>query len=127
MTRSYWLLLLLVMVSVVLAAAIKPCATSTEVAHSLFHQMARWSTAATQDENPMIAVLHANYGVGYMMALQSIASDDELERMLGVSNLRALFREVERAQHEATVKMATACPAAAPKNVLARYGSEAGI
>lgn len=75
----------------------------------------------------MIAVLHANYGVGYMMALQSIASDDELERMLGVSNLRALFREVERAQHEATVKMATACPAAAPKNVLARYGSEAGI
>ncbi len=89
--------------------------------------MARWSTAATQDENPMIAVLHANYGVGYMMALQSIASDDELERMLGVSNLRALFREVERAQHEATVKMATACPAAAPKNVLARYGSEAGI
>ena len=73
----------------------------------------------------MIAVLHANYGVGYMMALQSIASESELESMLGVSNLKGLYREVEKAQHDATVKMATVCPAVAPKNVLARYGSEA--
>ena len=125
MTRSYWLLLILVLGAVVAAAATKPCATSAELARSLFHQMARWSTAATQDENPMIAVLHANYGVGYMMALQSIASESELERMLGVPNLRALYREVEKAQHDATIKMATACPAVAPTSVLARYGSEA--
>jgi len=72
----------------------------------------------------MIAVLHANYGVGYMMSLQSIASDDELERMLGVSDLRGIFKEVERAQHTATIKMATTCPGIAPKSPLAVYGSE---
>ncbi len=139
MTRSYWLLLLVVLGAVIVAATLshvsatsatcrrtlRPCATSAELAQSLFHQMARWSTAATQDENPMIAVLHANYGVGYMMALQSIASDSELEHMLGVPNLRDLFREVERVQHAATIQMATTCPAVAPTSVLAQYGSEA--
>ncbi len=73
----------------------------------------------------MVAVLHANYGVGYMMSLQSIAADDELERMLGVSDLRSIFREVERVQHEATIKMASTCPAVAPTSPLAVYGSEA--
>ena len=32
----------------------------------MVRQAARWSTAADQDESPMIAVLHANYGAGYL-------------------------------------------------------------
>jgi hypothetical protein len=118
------MVLVLVLVAVVLATLVRPCASQTQIAQSLFHQMARWSTAATQDENPMIAVLHANYGVGYMMSLQSIAAEDELERMLGVSDLRGIFKEVERVQHAATVKMAATCPAIAPTSPLAVYGSE---
>jgi hypothetical protein len=110
---------------ILLGMAVRPCASQTEIARSLFVQMARWSTAATQDANPVIAVLHANYGVGYMMALQSIAGDDELERMIGVSDLRRLFREVENVQHEATRHLARTCPAAAPPSMLARYGAEA--
>jgi hypothetical protein len=73
----------------------------------------------------MIAVLHANYGVGYMMSLQSIAANDELEHMLGVSDLRGIFKEVERVQHDATIKMATTCPEVSPKSSLAVYGSTA--
>jgi hypothetical protein len=122
---QYMVVLVLVFVAVILAAVVRPCASQTQIAQSLFHQMARWSTAATQDENPMVAVLHANYGVGYMMSLQSIAAEDELERMLGVSDIRSIFKEVERVQHEATIKMASTCPAITPTSPLAVYGSEA--
>ncbi len=125
MSRSTWYLLLLVFVAIVLALTVRPCASQAEIARSLFLQMSRWSTAATQDENPVIAVLHANYGVGYMMALQSIAGNEELERMIGVSDLRSLFREVERIQHDATRKLVRTCPGVAPKSVLAKYGAEA--
>ena len=39
-------------------------------AQKLVRQAARWSTAAKQDKNSMIAVLHANYGAGYLWALK---------------------------------------------------------
>lgn len=108
-----------------LGLILRPATSEQRVAHVLFIQMSRWSTAATQDENPVIAVLHANYGVGYMMALREIAGDEELERWLGISDLRHLFREVERVQHEATRRLAATCPDVAPKNILAKYGAEA--
>ena len=95
-----------------------------EIAKKIFHQMSRWSTASTQDENPIIKVLHANYGVGFMMALQSIASDEALERGLGVVNIRKLFSEVENIQHKATIELVKSCPNVAPTSILAKYGSE---
>lgn len=111
--------------AVLLGLTLRPATSEQRVAQILFIQMSRWSTAATQDENPVIAVLHANYGVGYMMALREIASDEELERWLGVPGLRQLFREVERVQHEATRQLAATCPDVTPKSMLAKYGSEA--
>ena len=45
---------------------------------TLVRQSARWSTAAQQDNNAMISVLHANYGAGYLWALKDIATDQEI-------------------------------------------------
>ena len=45
----------------------------------LVRQTARWATAAKQDKNILIAVLHANYAAGYLWALKDIASDEEIE------------------------------------------------
>jgi hypothetical protein len=95
-----------------------------EIIKSLFHQMARWTTAATQDENPVIRVLHANYGMGYLMAIQSIASDSELESVLGVRNVKDLVTEVQRVQNSVTLNLVKQCPTAAPRSMLAKYGSE---
>lgn len=36
---------------------------------TLVRQSARWSVAALQDTNIMIAVLHSNYGAGYLWVL----------------------------------------------------------
>ena len=40
--------------------------THVENIQKLTRQAARWSTAAAQDESPLIAVLHANYAAGYL-------------------------------------------------------------
>ena len=37
-----------------------------KVVKSLLRQSARWTVAARQDKNPLIAVLHANYGAAYL-------------------------------------------------------------
>ena len=45
----------------------------------LTRQAARWSTAAAQDDSPLIAVLHANYGAGYLWALKDIATAKQIK------------------------------------------------
>lgn len=90
----------------------------------VFHQMARWSTASTQDDNPVVAVLHANYGVGYMLVLKEITSDEDLERILGVQNIRKLFDEVQEIQNKATLNLAKHCNNIYPNTELAKYGGE---
>ena len=80
----------------------------------ILRQSARWSTAAQQDENPMVAVLHANYGAGYLWALKDVFSDREIEDFGHIDILK--FRdEITKVQDEATVKMIKVCPEFGPK------------
>jgi len=81
---------------------------------TLIRQSARWSTAAAQDENAMIAVLHANYGAGYLWALKDIARDEEIEEAAQI-NIDTFTREVIQIQDEANIKMAKLCPSFAPE------------
>ncbi len=61
----------------------------------------------------MIAVLHANYGAGYLWAMQDIATHGEIERATGIDWKR--FRdEILKTQDEAAQKMARSCPKFAP-------------
>lgn len=75
----------------------------------LARQASRWATAAKQDENAMIAVLHANYGAAYLWALKDIATDNEIEQVIGIDVLQ--FRNaIIKIQDDATKKMAMLCP-----------------
>ena len=90
----------------------------------MVRQASRWSTAADQDESPMIAVLHANYGAGYLWALKDIAKDEQIEEVTGI-NIKKFTYEITQAQHRATKKMAKLCPKYAPKETyLTRLGGE---
>ncbi len=60
------------------------CNVPPNLITKLVRQAARWSTAAAQDEAPLIAVLHANYGSGYLWALKDIASAREIENATGI-------------------------------------------
>lgn len=85
-----------------------------EMIKTLVRQSARWSTASLQDNNSMIAVLHANYGAGYLWALFDIATTSEIEQATSIDVLK--FRNaIIEAQDKATKKMAQLCPAYAPE------------
>ena len=74
----------------------------------LTRQAARWSTAANQDGSPMIAVLHANYGAGYLWALKDIASDEQIHSATGI-DVKQFQAEIVHVQDTATRKMAGVC------------------
>ena len=67
----------------------------------LVRQAARWSVAAQQDESPIIALLHANYGAGYLWALKDIASDSQIVSATGI-NLDKFTKEITTTQDMVT-------------------------
>ena len=104
----------------------KKCSNSdkSEIIKTLVRQSARWSTAARQDENPMIALLHANYGAGYLWALKDIATDTEIEKAMKIDII--MFRnEIVNVQDEAHIKVIRVCPQFAPqKSYLTKLAKE---
>jgi hypothetical protein len=75
---------------------------------TLVRQASRWSTAAKQDNNPLIAVLHANYGAGYLWALKDIFTDSEIEKVMNINILQ--FRdEIVKIQDESNLKLINSC------------------
>lgn len=96
----------------------------TLMVQGLLRQSARWATAAEQDRNPMIRVLHANYGAGFLWALKGIASDTEIRRLGGV-DARQFEEAIVGQQDAATKAMAAVCPKyAPPASYLTRIAGE---
>ena len=85
-----------------------------KIIRTLVRQAARWSTASTQDENPMISVLHANYGAGYLWALKDIATSEQIKMAAGV-DLLVFEKEITTIQDAATKKMIAVCPKYGPE------------
>ena len=92
--------------------------------NTLIRQSARWATAAEQDNNSMIAVLHANYGAGYLWALKDIFSEKEIMEYANVDVLK-FKEEIVKVQDTATKNMIKLCPDYAPeKSYLTKLGGE---
>ena len=90
----------------------------------LVRQASRWSTAAKQDKNSMIAVLHANYGAAYLWALKDIASSEQIKLATGIDVLK-FEREIVNTQDQVTTRMAELCPKYAPElSYLSSIGKE---
>lgn len=75
----------------------------------LLKQTARWTLAAEQDKNPLIAVLHANYAAGYLYALRDIMSDKDVENVTNVSMMKVQQR-VQQVQQDVTMRALRYCP-----------------
>lgn len=80
----------------------------------LMKQCARWAVASEQDENPLIAVLHANYASGYLWATNDIFSSSDIERVTGFK-FHKIKDYVQKVQKYATYKATKVCPAFAPR------------
>ena len=90
----------------------------------LTRQVARWSVAAEQDTSPLVAVLHANYGVGYASALTDIATPEQIKSATNV-DIYKLKSKVSGIQDKVTMHLSKICPGYAPKNTyLTRIAKE---
>lgn len=84
-----------------------------KVIKSLLRQSARWTIAARQDENPLIAVLHANYGAAYLWALKDNFTTDMIEEASGI-DIKRFKKDIVETQDNVTRKMSAQCPGFAP-------------
>jgi hypothetical protein len=110
------MLFILIIILLILILFSKPKVNDkTEIIKTLVRQASRWSTAAIQDENPLIAILHANYGAGYLWALKDIATDNEIEKAMNIDIIK--FRdEIIKIQDEVNMKAVKKCPSFSPKS-----------
>lgn len=90
----------------------------------LMRHAARWAIASEQDRSPLVALYHANYAVGYILALRDVVSDAEVLRVTG-HDPYDLFKELIAIQDRATRALVAACPALMPGSAhLARMAGE---
>jgi hypothetical protein len=95
-----------------------------EIIQILTRQAARWSTAAKQDKSPLVAVLHANYGVGYLGALKEIATIEQINAATGIDIIR-FEKEIKETQDYATRLAVNTCTEFGPeRSYLTQIGGE---
>lgn len=80
-----------------------------ELINKLVRQTARWATAASQDDNPVIEVLHANYSAGYLWALKDIATNKDIENATKI-DMNKFQKNVVDIQDKANKKLVKLCP-----------------
>jgi hypothetical protein len=91
---------------------------------TLLRQAARWAVASKQDKNPIIAMLHANYGAAYLYSMYDISSPEEIARS-GV-DINKFRSEILSTQDKATKNMVNICPDVQPdKSYLTEIAGEA--
>ena len=77
--------------------------------NTLIRKSARWSVASTQDNSPIISLLHANYGAGYLWALKDIATDKEIEEFGGI-DIITFTKKITDTQDKASRRVTNNCP-----------------
>lgn len=75
----------------------------------LIKKSAKWATIAQQDDAPIMAVLHANYAVGYLWALKDIAKPDAINKAAGI-NIIQFEEHILNVQDMVTKKVIKKCP-----------------
>ena len=75
----------------------------------LYRQTARYAVASLQDDSAVIKTLHANYDMGYLMALKDLATTDQFARATG-DNLLSFERKIAAIQDASTVNLVGDCP-----------------
>jgi hypothetical protein len=79
-----------------------------EAIRVLYRQSARYAYAAEQDESPIIRILHANYGAGYLFALKDIVRSGDFERVVG-EDMLTFEKRIVGIQDRATRELAEKC------------------
>jgi hypothetical protein len=99
------LVLILVLVLVIFR---QPPSSLDKQIRILYRQTARYAVASAQDESSVIKTLHANYAMGYLMALKDIATASDFKRATG-TDLTLFESKITRIQDSSTVNLVSEC------------------
>jgi hypothetical protein len=75
----------------------------------LLKQSAKYATMAQQDGSPLISTLHANYAMGYFLALKDISTPKDVKRFTGV-DMDEYETHMTAIRDMATRKVIDRCP-----------------
>lgn len=89
-------------------------ASSDEQIRTLYRQTARYAVASTQDESPVVRMLHANYAMGYLMALKDVSKPEQFQNVTGI-DLFTFERKVAQVQDAATLGLVSENPNLIPE------------
>lgn len=103
-------LILLIVLVIVFFLVLRPVSNENDKQiRILYRQTARYAVASLQDESPVVKSLHANYAMGYLMALKDLATTGEFARATG-DNLLSFERKIASIQDASTVNLVGDCP-----------------
>ena len=108
---------------------IKSTIPDLKKAEILIRQSARYAHAARQDEDILIALLHANYGTGYLWAAKDIFPETMIVKLF---NSYKEFKEFERGivkiQDDVNTRAVSGCPTMVSKrDIITMMGGEGGL
>ena len=84
----------------------------------LSEQASRWHVMSKQDSNPLISLMHADYAVAYGNILQSLAPEEDIQRITGtkISEFNYLLNEDQKA---AVQRVSDVCSSLKPEGTYA--------
>jgi hypothetical protein len=103
------ILLLILLVYIYYLTNRKTINSKYEDIRKLTRQCSRWLIASQQDESPLIATLHVQYGMGYLWALKDISTMEEFKIATGLDFLKFENKAV-MIQDEVSKKIIKVCP-----------------
>ncbi len=102
--------LILFLLLVIVFVLIRPTSSDNDKQiRILYRQTARYAVASLQDDSAVIKSLHANYAMGYLMALKDLATTEQFARATG-DNLLSFERKIAAIQDASTVNLVGDCP-----------------
>jgi hypothetical protein len=84
----------------------------------LIKSAAQWNSRASQDSNPLIALMNSNYAMAYLNVARSIGSDADIERYTNAA-VDELLKDLEGTQSMSIQKITTSCPKVTPHGLAA--------
>ena len=101
-------LILVLILVIVLVIFRQPPSSLDKQIRILYRQTARYAVASAQDESSVIKTLHANYAMGYLMALKDIATAGDFKRATG-TDIVLFESKITRIQDSSTVNLVSKC------------------
>jgi hypothetical protein len=108
MKEAVLIILLLVLVFLMLRKSSSDNDINKQI-RILYRQTARYAVASLQDDSAVIKTLHANYAMGYLMALKDLATTEQFARATG-DNILSFERKIVAIQDASTVNLVGDCP-----------------